>query len=801
MKNGLRLFLVCIFCGFSAHVSTAESTISISHDFLLGVGIETSNETKKRVKREFQAKGENYKPRTKFLYADGSPRYINRLIFEDSPYLIQHAHNPVNWYPWGEAAFQAARESSKPIFLSIGYSTCHWCHVMEHESFENEDIARILNRDYIAIKVDREQRPDVDATFMRAVTLISGGGGWPMSSFLTSDGKPFFGGTYFPPERFTVLLNRITDAWRTQKPRLTEQSVRLSAAVSNSLEVQGKARTVGEKDYAVAVERILGRFDAEHGGFGLAPKFPQEPYLFLLLENARRNGDAQSLRSVDFTLQKMADGGIHDQIGGGFHRYAVDRSWRVPHFEKMLYNQAALARIYLSAFELTGNRAHAEVGKRVLNYVVREMTSPQGGFYSATDADSEGEEGRFFVWTPAQIAKILNPEDARIAEAVWGISEEESFEGHNILRVAKPMDELAADLNLPMTELKARIVHIGEELRVARNLREHPLRDEKNIVEWNGMMITAMAEGSRVLKNSEYLDVATKAADWLWSMSKQADGQFHRMHFNGRSSIPANQLDFAYFAEAMLALYDVDGDLKWLERAQTLADQMIEQYWDAANGGFYMGKVLVGGARLPTRPKDIHDGATPSGNSVAMRVLTKLWYRTGDDRYRRQASKLLAAFSGSLAHSQDAFSYMLIGAGELLWGEVGTLVQAARGNVSARIESFTDNTVSVVVDIDEGWHINAHEPIQDYLIGTHVEGALIDEQRGVVYPQPITRTLGFQREALALYEHSLRIDVPIDQKKYDRSALLTLKLQACNDEVCLAPESLKLFIAHPSSYL
>ncbi len=789
VQNILRkaVALLALLCA-----GTACANTELRQGHKLAIDIDADPGLSRLLVEDYAARGDNYQPRTEHLNDDGSPVYINRLIREDSPYLLQHAHNPVNWYPWGEEAFREAKRLGKPVFLSIGYATCHWCHVMERESFESEAIARIINRNFIAIKVDREQRPDVDATFMQAVMLLNGSGGWPLSSFLTPDGEPFYGGTYFPPEKFAFLLNRIVELWREQREALVQQAGRLSAAVVDNTQLQGEVKTVGAREYDRAIALVLQRHDDFLGGFGQAPKFPQESLLYLLLEDARRNSHQPSLKAADFSLQQMARGGIHDQIAGGFHRYSVDNEWLVPHFEKMLYNQAALARNYLAAFQLTGDAQHARTARRIVDYVLREMTSPEGGFYSATDADSEGEEGTYFVWTPDELEAALSERDATLAIALWGVTDGGNFEGSNILYLRDSIEQFAGRHPLDARAMQDDVDRISKQLLEVRNRREPPIRDDKILTEWNGMTITALAEASRVLNNPAYLEAASRSASWLWKTNRRSSGNYWRAHFEGHSSIEATQADLAWLAEAMLALYDASADEKWLGHARELIDAMIDQFWDRKRGGFFMGGKVVGGTELLTRPKDLHDGAVPSGNGVAMRVLVRLWHRTGEERYLSYANKLLSAFSGLISQRADAFSYMLVGASDLLWGESGSLQYAARGRVRVDAMVTAHNEVRVAVAIAPGWHLNAHQPLQDYLIGTQlasVDAGLIED---VVYPQPVSRKLGFQRETLSLYEENIIIRATLSARAGAELAPLKLRLQACNDEVCLAPETLAL---------
>jgi uncharacterized protein YyaL (SSP411 family) len=413
----------------------------------------SSPELSKKLLTAYKALGDNYVPRTEHWLEDGQPAFINRLILEDSPYLIQHAHNPVNWYPWGEEAFALAEKLDKPIFLSIGYATCHWCHVMERESFEDAFIASKINEGFIPIKVDREQRPDVDASYMTAVNIMNGTGGWPMSSWLNVEAQPFYAGTYYPPEVFSDLLDQITRVWYQGRESVEQQASDLADAVASSTRLSGEAREVGQDVIERAVNDIVSSFDDFEGGFGAAPKFPQESKLFLLLDHAKRYNNEEALNAAHFSLQAMAAGGIHDQVAGGFHRYAVDNAWLVPHFEKMLYNQALLSRNYLSAYTINGDIEHKRTVERVLDYVLREMTSPEGGFYSATDADSEGEEGTFFIWTPEELVTVLGKEDAALAQDIWNVTDVGNFEHKNILHYYGSLSDVSKEQQMSLDEL------------------------------------------------------------------------------------------------------------------------------------------------------------------------------------------------------------------------------------------------------------------------------------------------------------------------------------------------------------
>ena len=764
-------------------------------------------QTQARLVSAWQDLGPDYVPRTEHLLEDGSPVYINRLVTAASPYLLQHAHNPVDWYPWGEEAFAAAAERDVPVFLSIGYATCHWCHVMERESFENEEIAAFMNEHFVSIKVDREQHPDIDAMYMTAVQMMTGGGGWPMSSFLDSQGRPFFGGTYFPPDRFLDLLDRVSYAWVTQHQQLLTEAKSIQDAITAANQLTESVRKVGLSEIKLTRELLLRRADPVNGGFGNAPKFPQESTLLFLLDQARRSDGAASLTTADEALQKMAAGGIHDQIGGGFHRYSVDSGWQVPHFEKMLYNQAGLARAYTIGYRLTANADHAATTRDILDYVMREMTNDEGTFYSATDADSEGREGAFFIWTEQQLAEVFpDSSDAELAAALFGIDGIGNFETHvhpgeTVLHRPEPLEAIAKTFDISVDELSGKRAELAEQMRIARELREPPLLDNKVLTGWNGLMITAFAEAAHALNEPRYLQAAVKAADTIWDTSWNADAGFlQRARFRGASAIEARQTDYAWLAEAMLALHDIDADPRWLERASVLADTMVDHFKDEQGGGFFLGGTSVAGAALPTRPKDITDASTPSGNGVALRVFVRLFARTGDARWQAEAETLIDAFSGTLANQGGGMSAMLTGVAEHVDGERGSVRHVARGTVRAEARRLDNDKLEVVLTLADGWHVNAREPLQDYLIGTELSGLDGAPLAELVYPDAVVRTLAFQNAELALYEEEVTLSALLPED--DTSALpahVAVRLQACSDKICLAPETVVLEVPRTPS--
>ncbi|PCJ35702.1 MAG: thioredoxin [Cellvibrionales bacterium] len=752
----------------------------------------------KQLQKALQNKGNDYVPRTEHLDVNGRPLYTNRLILEDSPYLLQHAHNPVDWYAWGPDAFVKAQLENKPVFLSIGYSTCHWCHVMEKESFENPAIANILNKHFIAIKVDRERRPDVDATYMTAVMLISGHGGWPMSSFLSPEGKTFYGATYLTPTDFTQLLQRINHLWQEERAEFLKQADDVAKAVANQSATRDEVSKLRVSAIENGVAHIMAAYDEMSGGYSQAPKFPNEPILDFLLNHVEHGADKDVLDSLQYTLVAMSRGGLYDQIGGGFHRYSTDNEWLVPHFEKMLYNQANLSRVYTRAFQLTHNSVFERVARNTLDYVLREMTATDGGFYSATDADSEGHEGLFFVWTPAQVSSALNESDAKLALELYGVTAKGNFEGHNILHLGQTLDAYATRHQLDPDKLLKRVARINRRLLKKRQERTPPLLDTKVITAWNGMMIIAFAQAGDSLAEPIYLKAAIRAAKFIWQHNRNDAGDLLRASLAGNASVSANQADYAYLAESFLMLFDVTHEEVWLQRAIKLSDIMLDQFWDKNNGGFYFGSeksVLSAMGRI----KDSSDGAMASGNSVALQVLQKLSRRTNNLEYGKYAQAMLSLFSSKLTRNASSLPYMLSAANDLFNGEAGAHLFAAHGAVAVDAQLGTDHEIILNLFIRPGWHINAHKPLQEYLIPTSLQ--LAADAKGwrikhVNYPAATTRTLGFQPEPLALYEGQLKVKIILEKINPASSITIPppieLRLQACSDSVCLSPETLRL---------
>jgi hypothetical protein len=597
--------------------------------------------------------------------------YTNRLINETSPYLLQHAHNPVDWYPWGEEAFKKAQDENKPVLLSVGYSSCHWCHVMERESFENPDIATIMNENFVNIKVDREERPDVDSIYMEAVQIFSGSGGWPMTVFLTPEGVPFYGGTYFPPDdrhpripSFPRLLEGVAETYATKPEDINHNAEQLRVALQSDLrERLPKTDTVLDLELLDdSLNKLVGNFDTRNGGLGGAPKFPQAMVLDFALRGAVRANNQSLLTLLQLTLDKMANGGIYDQLGGGFARYSVDARWLVPHFEKMLYDNAQLSLLYLNVWQATGNEFYKYICIDTLEYILREMTSPEGGFYSATDADSEGEEGKFFVWSKAEIEAVLGEADAKVFNAYYGVTAKGNFEGHNILNVPLDADLVAQQLSISIEELQEVLNRTREKLFLVREKRVPPGLDDKILTSWNGLMMKAFAVAGGVLGEAPYVEAAVKNAEFVTSQLLK-DGRLLHTYKNtpqgGIAKLNGYLEDYAFYADALIALYEASFDQKWLAHAENLAQVIIEKFWDEEKQGFF--DTASDHETLITRPINLYDNAVPSGNSVAVDVLLKLSVFTDDPQnlYRPKAKTVLESMGAVAASAPTAFGRLL----------------------------------------------------------------------------------------------------------------------------------------------
>ncbi len=596
----------------------------------------------------------------------------NHLIHEKSPYLQQHAHNPVDWYPWGEAAFEKARSEDKPIFLSVGYSTCHWCHVMERESFESEALATIMNRSFVPVKVDREERPDVDRIYMTFVQATTGSGGWPMSVFLTPDLKPFFGGTYFPPDNrygrpgFGAILERIAEAWRNERPRIVQSSGDVVKQLAQYADGSPSAGMPDKTALDSGFQHFRRMFDSAHGGFGSAPKFPRPVMFNFLLRYYAQSRRQEALDMTLETLRAMANGGMHDQLGGGFHRYSVDERWFVPHFEKMLYDQAQLATSYVEAFQITHDAFYAKIARSTLDYVLRDMTDPSGGFYSAEDADSvidpahphKKGEGAFYIWSAAELKQALDPAQFQHFAAIYGVQADGNvpddphgeFTGKNILYLREPLDDAT----------EAQLQPAKQTLLAIRSKRVRPGLDDKILTAWNGLMISAFAKAAQVLDEPRYLEAAQKAAAFILDrMYDKTSGILQRRYRDGDAAIDGFLDDYAFFIGALLDLYEADFDPCHIEQAMQLADKMRELFEDPTAGAFF--STAAGDSNLVLRMKDDYDGAEPSGNSVALVDLLRLAHFTDRAEYREAAERTLRAVGGKIMQQSTAVPQLLVG--------------------------------------------------------------------------------------------------------------------------------------------
>jgi uncharacterized protein YyaL (SSP411 family) len=773
------------------------------------------------------------------------PRRPNRLATETSPYLLQHAHNPVDWYPWCPEAFEAARAAQKPIFLSIGYSTCYWCHVMERESFESEDIARYLNEHFICIKVDREERPDVDQVYMVAVQAYSGHGGWPMTLFCLPDGRPFFGGTYFPAKPrdgmtpFPELLERVVDAWRDHRGALGADAEKVSSIVRRSLAATDAAQRVPLSMGMIerGVKGLSEQFDREHGGFGFdpvnprRPKFPEPANLLFLLDEYRRQGAVASrptpgsgtdsaLSMVEKTLDHLSRGGIRDHIGGGYHRYSTDRAWVVPHFEKMLYDNALLALAFLSAYEQTKNHRWADEARSIFEFVERDLTSREGAFLSAIDAEVDGREGEPHVWSRAEVEKVLSHGGFETFARVYGLDQPPNFEGdRHVLLLPRSVADSAKDLGVQPDVLEGRLHPLRSTLLAARRERPQPRVDDKILTSWNGLMIAAYAEGFRVLGDDSYRRSAERAADFIWANLQTRDGRLLRTSRAGQSKVPAYLDDHAYLAQGLVRLAAATGDRGRLTQALTLADQLVERFADDSAGGFYF--TAEDHETLMARPKDPYDGALPSANAVALLTLVELAHLFDRPDLLDVTGKALDAFSPAMARTPAGVPMLLTALARFREARPAAVLNAVDDGALAAIDdplgigsagklvgasvaldeggapaAGTSARLSVVVTIAEGWHITANPPGNEMLKPTAIELVSIPgfSLQSVAYPKGTSMELGVSDQPILVYERSVAIPLAItlaDDVAVGEHALeFRIHYQVCNDRVCLAPAAL-----------
>ena len=776
----------------------------------------------------------------------------NHLLGQSSPYLEQHLYNPVDWYPWGETALARAQKEEKPIFLSIGYSACHWCHVMEREAFSDPEVARFLNEHFVSIKVDREERPDLDELYMTAVVAMTGRGGWPMSVFLSPDRKPFHGGTYYPKDAFLKLIRSIADTWTNRRSEVLASSGNIGTMLADLQHPTPRPASGGGSASPLerAAEGWKGDFDSRNGGFGKAPKFPPHGGLGVLLERNRSGGDPRALDIVARTLDAMARGGIYDQIGGGFHRYSTDEAWLVPHFEKMLYDNALLVPVYLEAWKETGRTDFLAVARETLGWAAREMAHPDGGFYATLDADSEGEEGRFYMWTRGEIERVLGPEDGPLIADYFGVDAAPGTGSRSILHVAKPRAQFAKARGLGDEALAVRIVAARAKLLAARDRRPRPHRDDKILAGWNGLMISAFARGYGLTGDRAYLEQGERAAKFVLEHLVK-DSRLRVSWRQGKTGPPGLLDDHAFLARGLLDLADVSGSADWRNRAADLV-RAADRFLDRDRGGYYL--AAEDQDDLIVRPKGLADGALPSGNAVMAECLVRLWRANGDKALLQRASRLFDLATPAIASSPTAYSYMILaarlhetssgspavraaggvtpGSGPLV-AEALAATQPAAAPGAAAPTAGTDRvvpgtivgraspervvtssltvpdrpvrpgqavTISLRLEIKAGWHINSNTPSLEYLIPTRIEfpdpGSVLVDQ--VAYPEAHLVTLKFADTKLSVFEGTgtvrATIRPPRDRAAGASTARARLIYQACSDTTCLAPETVEFII-------
>ena len=803
-------------------------------------------------------------------------RPTNRLIRESSPYLRHHAHNPVDWFPWGPEALEKARKEDKLIFLSIGYSSCHWCHVMEDKVFSNPEIARIMNEHFVNIKVDREERPEVDDVYMTALSLYfqaigsSQTGGWPLSMFLTPDAKPLGGGTYFPPDDeegrmgFTTLMSRVVQSWKDKRKEFENNAELLTRAVQSSSRPRLALQPVKlERALVTAVSANLqATYDAEHGGFGFSatdperPKFPVPTKLALLLYEARQHADQPAGEMLYHTLDRMAAGGIYDQIGGGFHRYSTDRFWRVPHFEKMLYDNAQLAEVYAEAFAVSNKPRYREVAEGIIAFVLRDLTDPQGGFYSALDADTEGVEGKYYVWTLGEIAAVLSTEDAKICRAVYGMGEMPNSDLGYVLERPRPLDDVAQELQLDRAQLDARLATIEQKLLAQRSRRHAPLRDDKILTSWNGLMIRCLARAGLLFEQPAYIRAAEKAAHFVLLSMRDDKGHLQRSYRTSQPALNGYLDDYAFLVEGLLALQQATRDEKWGNAARRLIDLQLEQFWDEKQTGCFF--TSHDHEAILARTKPAYDSVLPSGNSVTVRNLLRMAAISAQSTYRDRARETLELFAPQFARTPGGLTNMALALNEYLDApefaappkraalaepdrpHVQRPADAVRSRPSAvtiiqvndqqpvkvaqaapsekpekpakppeivtaqaflsvdRLPSNAACKVLVRLTIAEHWHINANPAQPDFLIPTRLTlKSKLGTRLGTVrYPAPEKLEVPESDEPYLVYSGTADLvgvlEVPAAAAGLREELTLEIKYQACNKDECLPPKTLSL---------
>ena len=719
-----------------------------------------------------------------------------RLLKESSPYLRLHADNPVNWYPWGPEALAKAKAENKPIYLSVGYSTCHWCHVMERESFMDKKIAAYLNEHFIAIKVDRERRPDIDETFMLVTELMAQRGGWPNNVFLTPELTPFMGETYLPPDVFTQLITNVANRWKTNSKDMLAEAAQMQEVVNTVMQARLQAQQVTPEIRTQIAGHLSASIDPQKGGSQGTPKFPNESLMLYLQHQSARHDEPAATKAVAATLDAIVRGGIHDHLGGGFHRYALDENWNVPHFEKMLYNQALITRALVHSVSVTGNLDHAKAARSALDFVLRDMTTNDGAFLSAFDADSvnaagEKKEGAFYTWPHGELQENLSADEVRLLEIAYGVRFEGNFEAENVLYVSGDRAAQLKALGLTEAQFEASVATIRKKLLALRAKREAPYRDDKVLTGWNALMMRTMAEAGRILSEPRYVEAALANAQYLWKNMRGDDGLLMRYRFEGKSELTATQQDYAFLANAFVSLYDAGAGPEWLTAAEEVAQGMDQLFFDQPSGDYYFTTDEV----EFTRPKLKTDVTLPSGNAAALELFARLARRSLKPEYGQRADLLSASISGLTVQMPASVPYSLYAADLMRNGAGGPLQYLGKGQVKAHVVRASQDKVRLSLKIAKGWHVNAHKVKNDAFIPTSVSVGTRTSSlpAKISYPDYKLVKLGIAEDELALYEGDVEIEIAL---KADGKVpqIISLEAQACNDEICLLPETVMLNI-------
>ncbi|MCP5087311.1 MAG: DUF255 domain-containing protein [Rhodobacteraceae bacterium] len=702
----------------------------------------------------------------------GNPRMLNA----PSPYLRIHASDLVQWRAWSEETFELARKENKPLMVSFGYTACHWCHVMQETHFTVEDIAKTINENFIPVIVDRERRPVLDETYMLVTEVLTNRGGWPNTVFMTADKKPFYGTGYTPADNFRKIMVAVIEGWQNDNSAVLAEADRLSSLLQNYLTRKEEAKELTPELMRKSANDLADSFDEFVGGFGGAPKFFQQSILMFLLQQAERDNNVKALAAVELTLKSIISGGIHDHIEGGVHRYSVDPAWRIPHFEKMLYDQAMMSEVYTEAWRITGKVEYGRMARRILDYVLDDLTAPEGGFYATRDADSEGEEGTYYVWSKQQLETVLGAEDAKYAIDTF----EQVADGELAGKVILNRDRIR-EQTVP------RIENILLKLGKARSGRPKPQRDEKIVVSWNGMMISAMARAALLLNDDRYAAAANRAGEFIWNNMRRKNGTMLRSYFAEKAEVDAELIDYAWLARSFIKLHDLSGHQVWLQRARQLLAVMETRFADKQEGDFYSSREESGFGRSKSR----QDSDMASGNGVALGLIVDITNRAGSPDMQRRSEELISALSGFAAQSPIAGASILTAADRYFNGDTGPVQFGGNGNVRA-LARFENGRFIVQLQVARGWHINANRPLEEYLVPTSLAVKSPGEIGDVTYPEPLIKDLGFSKKPLALLEGDVEISTGIPP---GGPASAELEIQACSDEICLAPDTLTFTVS------